>query len=141
MEEAICFGWIDTIIKSVDKNTYARCFVRRTSKGRWSDATLKYAKELINQKKMTSEGLRAYKNGLKKPSLDFGIAKNPEPQKDLIEALQKEARALEYFNNLAPSYKRYYARSIERAKRPETRKKRIEAVVQRCARQKKPGLN
>ena len=139
LEEAICFGWIDTIIKRIDHNTFARCFVRRTEKSRWSGNTLSYAQKMIKEKKMAAEGLKRYKEGLKKPSLDLGIPKNPEPQKDLLEALQKK-KMLERFHAFAPSYKRYYVRWIERAKRPETRKKRINLVVQRCAINKKPGL-
>ncbi|MBS3144789.1 YdeI/OmpD-associated family protein [Candidatus Woesearchaeota archaeon] len=140
LEEAICFGWIDTIVKSIDNDTFARCFIRRTEKSRWSDNTLSYARKMIQEKKIVTEGLKRYKEGLKKPSLDLGIPKNPEPQQDLLKALQQNGKALEYFTHLAPSYKRYYIRWIERAKRPETRKKRIDLVVERCSVSKKPGL-
>ncbi len=141
LEEAICFGWIDTTIKSIDENKYARCFRRRTEKGKWSTATLSYAKQLLKQKKMAPAGIKAYRLGLKQKPIDHGIEKNPEPQQDLLEALKKQGKALEYFNTLAPSYKRYYVRWIERAKRPETRQKRIAMVVQRVAEKKKPGIN
>ncbi len=140
LEEAICFGWIDTIIKRIDHDTYARCFMRRTEKSRWSNNTLSYAKDMIKQKKMTAEGLKRYKEGLKKPSLDVGIPKNPEPQPDLLEALKKK-NLLEQFHNIAPSYKRYYVRWLERAKRPETRQKRIEAILQQILHNRKPGAN
>ena len=139
-EEAICFGWIDTIVKSIDENTFARCFVRRTDKSRWSDNTLAYAKKMIKEKKMTSAGLKRYKEGRKRPSLDLGIPKNPEPQQDLLEALQKK-NILERFHAFAPSYKRYYIRWIERAKRPETRQKRITLVVEQIVQNRKPGNN
>lgn len=138
LEEAICFGWIDTIIKRIDHDTYARCFVRRTDKSRWSDNTLAYAEKMIREKKMTAVGLQRYQEGRKRPSLDLGIPKNPEPQKDLLETLKKK-NLLGQFQGYAPSYKRYFVRWIERAKRPETRKKRIVVVVNLVAKKKKPG--
>src|SRR3989344_2786604 len=92
LEEAICFGWIDTTIKRIDENTFARCFVRRNENGRWSDATLSYARQMIKAKKMAPAGLKAYQIGLKKPSLDYGREKNPAPPQDLLEAVQKNPK-------------------------------------------------
>ena len=76
MEEAICFGWIDTTIKRLDEDTYLRHFSRRNKNSKWSDNTLGYAKQLIKEKKMTPIGLEFYKEGLKKPTHDHGIPKN-----------------------------------------------------------------
>ena len=63
MEEAICFGWIDTTIKRLDDEKYIRNFARRSKNSKWSRATLGYAKELIKKKKMSLEGIRFYKEG------------------------------------------------------------------------------
>src|ERR1051325_4388110 len=52
MEEAICFGWIDTTIKRLDEDRYLRRFSRRTSKSKWSENTLSYAKALLTAGKM-----------------------------------------------------------------------------------------
>ena len=56
IEEAICFGWIDTIIKRVDSEKYRQCFVKRNKNGRWSNNTLRYAKQMITQGKMHPQG-------------------------------------------------------------------------------------
>jgi len=140
MEEAIRFGWIDTTIKRIDDDTYENCFVKRNKNSRWSRATLGYAKKLIEEKKMTSEGLKAYKEGLKKPVIDHDLPKNPETPAELKKLLETNKKAKENFNNFAPSYRRSYIWWIETAKRKETREKRIKEVFQRSKENKKPGL-
>jgi uncharacterized protein YdeI (YjbR/CyaY-like superfamily) len=66
VDEAICYGWIDTTIKRLDENRFIRTFCRRTKNSRWSDNTLSYGKQLIKDGKMTSHGLKFYLEGLRK---------------------------------------------------------------------------
>jgi uncharacterized protein YdeI (YjbR/CyaY-like superfamily) len=132
MDEAICFGWIDTIVKRLDDERYMRCFMKRGSNAKWSDNTLRYARRLIKEGKMTPSGLKAYKAGLKKPTHDHGIPKNPGMIKDLRIALSKDPKAKAYFAAMAPSSKKTYLRWILKAVRPETRQKRIQLVVKTC---------
>lgn len=137
MDEAICFGWIDTTAKRLDDERYGNHFVKRNENGRWSNNTLKYAKRLIKEGKMSEAGLKAYKEGLKKPVIDHGLPRNPETPKELKEALEKDEKAKQNFNKFAPSYKRVYIYWVERAKRKETRAKRINEVVKRARENKK----
>lgn len=129
MEEAICFGWIDTIVKRIDEDTFIRFFSRRNKNSKWSCNTLRYAKELIKNKRMTSHGLQFYKEGLKKLPHDHGIPKNPLIPVDLKRALDKNKTAKEKFNKLVPSVRKMNLRFILRAKMPETRSKRINDLV------------
>ncbi len=135
MEDAICFGWIDTTLKRLDENTYRRTFAKRNKNSKWSSATQSYAKRLIKEKLMTPAGLKAYKEGLKKPVIDHGLPKNPDIPKDLEDKLAKDD--LTFFNSLSPSNKRLFIYWIEKAKRPETRAKRISACVQHIKNRKK----
>lgn len=137
MEEAICFGWIDTTVKRLDDDRYVRYFVRRNKNSRWSKATLSYAKRLIKEDRMAPAGRRMFEEGLRKPTIDLGLPKNPPLSRDVRAALQK-AGALGFFNSLAPSYKRLYIITVERVKLPETRKRKIDWVVDKCRKQLKP---
>ena len=132
MEEAICFGWIDTTIKRLDEKRYLRYFSRRSKNSKWSLATLSYGKDLINRKLMTSHGLKFYKEGVKKKAFDHHIPKNPEIPLELKKELEKNIIALKNFNNFAPSYKKMYFRWILHAKLPETQMKRIKIIVQKA---------
>ena len=137
MEEAICFGWIDTTIKKLDEERYMQRFSKRSKNSRWSKNTLKYGKILIKKGKMAKAGMEAYKKGLKKKPLDHKLSKNPKTPEDLIKKLNKKAK--QNFDKMAPSYRRFYIWWIENAKRTETRKRRIKHVVERVKEGKKFG--
>jgi len=132
MEEAICFGWIDTILKKLDENRYIRTFSRRNKNSKWSNNTLKCAQDLIKRKMMTSHGLKFYKEGLKKPTHDHGIPKNPDMPIELKKALSKNKKVYENFKNFPASTKKLFYRWILRAKREETRTKRIKSTFEKA---------
>ncbi len=132
LDEAICFGWIDTTMNRIDDERYATTFVKRKSTASWSKNTLSYAKRLIEEGRMTAPGLKAYKLGLKKKPIDHGLPKHPDTPVDLKKALAKNKKAEENFNKFSPSARKPYIYRILRAKRPETREKRIKEVVERA---------
>ncbi len=130
IEEAICFGWIDTTVKGLDEERYIRNFSKRNKNSRWSNNTIRYGRELIKQGRMTSFGLEFYEKGLLKPTHDAGIPKNPSMPEELRKALGKDSKAKENFMNFAPSIKKMHYRWILRGKREETRIKRINFIVE-----------
>ncbi|MBT3985191.1 hypothetical protein HOD38_00040 [archaeon] len=132
MEEAICFGWIDTTIKKLDEDRYIRTFCKRNKNSKWSNNTIQYAKDLIKQGKMAPSGLQYYKEGLKKPTHDFGIPKNPNIPIELKNALGKNKKARENFEKFTPSVKKMAFRWILRGKREETRTRRVKLLVERA---------
>jgi uncharacterized protein YdeI (YjbR/CyaY-like superfamily) len=138
MEQAICFGWIDTTIKRLDENTFIRRFARRTDKSKWSDNTLSYAKRLLAEGQMSSEGVKRYKEGLLRPTHDHGIPKDPDVPPALKKTL-KEKGLWKKFKDTAPSYRRTFLRWLLHAKGEDTKKKRIEAIVKLVAQGRKLG--
>ena len=132
MGEAICFGWIDTILRKLDENRYIRTFSKRNKNSKWSNNTIQYGKELVKQKKMTPLGLKYFKEGLKKPTHDFGIPANPTIPDELKKALEKNKKAKDNFEKFTPSIKKMAYRWILRGKREETRVKRIKLLVERA---------
>jgi uncharacterized protein YdeI (YjbR/CyaY-like superfamily) len=141
MEEAICFGWIDTTIKKLDDERYMRYFCRRTKNSTWSYNTLSYAKQLIKEKRMNPSGLIFYKEGLKKKPLDHGIPKNPDIPEELKRELEKKInkKIKEKFEKVSPSMKKTYFRWILHAKLPETKKKRIDSIIEFLNKESKKG--
>lgn len=130
MHDAICFGWIDTTIKRLDENTYLRRFARRNDKSKWSKNTLRYAKQLLADGKMSAEGIKRYKEGLSRPTHDDGIPENPDVPEDLKRALKSNKSLWEKFENMAPSKKKAQLRWLYRAKGSETRTKRIKQILE-----------
>ena len=132
VEEALCFGWIDSIIKKIDEQRYARKFTPRKDNSYWSPSNKRRVKKLLSENRMTPVGLKkieyAKKSGLwdqKQPRPDFSTG-IPE---DLKQALDKNSSALQHFNTLVPSQQKPFIIWITTAKRPETRKKRIEESI------------
>jgi uncharacterized protein YdeI (YjbR/CyaY-like superfamily) len=94
---------------------------------------------MIEEGKMSPEGLKYYNEGLQRETLDHGIPLNPEIPKDLKKALEK-GKAWENFKAFAPSYRRTYLRWLIKAKLPETRKKRIDEIVSRAQQKRNKWL-
>lgn len=127
-EEALCFGWIDSIIKRIDEDKYARKFTPRTNTSKWSEENKERVKKLIKAGRMTKMGLakieesslnKKQESPLQKLKRDFII---PEYLK---QALMKNKKAWDNFNNLAPSYKRMYVGWVDSAKKEEIRIKSV----------------
>lgn len=137
MHEAICFGWIDTTLKKLDEERFVRYFVRRGEKANWSFNTLRYAKELLHLGKMAPAGIERYREGLKKRPHDYGLPQKPEMPSELKKELVKNKKAFDNFNSFSPSVKNSIYRWILRAKREETRKKRVDNAVENALNNKR----
>lgn len=142
VEEAICFGWIDGIIKRIDDERCARKFIPRRSRSRWSESNKKRAEKMVNEGRMTRAGMTrvddAKKNG-------EWFKSNVVPKKLMIpsfiaKALIKNKKASKNFNNLTESYKKLYVRWISSAKREGTRLRRLEEAIDLLEQNKKLGL-
>jgi uncharacterized protein YdeI (YjbR/CyaY-like superfamily) len=136
VEEALCFGWIDSIVRTIDEDRYAQKFTPRKAKSKWSESNLKRFAKLVREGKMTGAGLA------KAPPQDAA----PLPAADdsvpgyIEAALRANDVAWINFTNLAPSYRRLYIRWIEDAKKEETRRKRLAEAVSLLEQNKKLGL-
>lgn len=142
VEEALCFGWIDSTIKSINEDTYMQKYTPRNDNSMWSLVNKNRVKKLIREKKMTKAGLEkieaAKKNGKwEKAYMSKDKLKMPE---NLVEALKKNPIALTNFENFSPSNRKIYIGWILSAKREETIQKRIDIVVQRSEKNEKPGM-
>ena len=143
MNEAICFGWIDTTLKRIDDEKYGVTFVKRKKTSRWSDNTFARAREMISQGKMSDFGKEMFELGLTKKPHDHGIPKNPDMPEDLKAELEKKKNktAKENFEKLPPSQKRMYFRWLLHAKRPETRMKRVGIIIENMKTGRRLGAN
>ena len=142
MEEALCFGWIDSIIKRIDLGKYCRKFTPRRANSQWSSLNKKRAEKVIKAGRMTEFGLAqveaAKKSGIWKldptPVIDLDL-----PQ-ELSAALARNGKAREFFETLAPTYRKQFIGWIVTAKRPETMAKRLKESLRLLASGRKLGL-
>jgi uncharacterized protein YdeI (YjbR/CyaY-like superfamily) len=137
LDEALCFGWIDSLVKRLDDTRYARKFTPRKPDSKWSSANHKRYAQL-------QESGRLMPAGLNRPPTDrSGDAPRPSPSKlppYIEDALRRIPPAWIFFESLAPSYRRLYVAWIDSAKRGETKIRRLEEAIQLLAAGKKLGL-
>jgi uncharacterized protein YdeI (YjbR/CyaY-like superfamily) len=139
VKEALCFGWIDSKVKSLDKERYMQIFTPRKPKSVWSKLNKQYIQELIEQGLMTPSGLEKIEAAKQDGSwhkLD-AIEELIIPA-DLKQALEANQTANRYFEALSNSFKKNILFWIESAKRPETRLSRIEQTISSAVQNKNP---
>ena len=142
VEEAICFGWIDSKMKKIDEEKFILRYSPRKKNSLWSKNNKQRAVMMIKKGKMTKSGLQkieeAKKNGKWKNAYTSKV--EPEIPNDLKNALMKDKQVWNNFKNFANSYKLTYIFWVNNAKTKETRERRILDVVKRTLQNKKPGV-
>lgn len=142
VEEALCFGWIDSIIKKIDDEKYVRKFTPRKPNSRWSELNKKRIAKLTKQGLMATPGIAivtsAKKSGIWNQSSRPAISM--EVTKEFAAALANNKKAKTFFETLAPTYKKHFIGWISTAKREETKNRRIKESIALLKQGKKLGM-
>jgi uncharacterized protein YdeI (YjbR/CyaY-like superfamily) len=136
VSEALCFGWVDSLVKRMDDDRFAIKVTPRKPTSKWSDVNRKRWNELKAAGLLTSAGLAAAPTDntyAPRPTI-------PELPLYIATALKTHSKAWEFFRELAPTYRRDFVVWIHTAKRPETRERRIRESIRLLAAGKKLGL-
>jgi uncharacterized protein YdeI (YjbR/CyaY-like superfamily) len=136
VREALCFGWIDSLVKRLDDDRYALKVTPRKPASKWSDSNRKRWAELKAAGLLARAGIaaaptnNAYAPRPVVPRLPLYIAK----------ALRANSKAWKFFQELAPTYRRDFVVWIHIARRPDTRARRIHESIALLAARKRLGL-
>jgi len=130
VDEALCFGWIDGIRKSIDEASYKIRFTPRKQLSTWSAVNIKRVGELTEQKLMQKAGLKAFAARQEKRS---GIYSYEQRSTDLptqyAKKLKKNAAAWKFYQVQPPSYRKAVNWWVLSAKQEETRLKRLDKLI------------
>jgi uncharacterized protein YdeI (YjbR/CyaY-like superfamily) len=140
LDEALCFGWVDSLVKRLDESRYAIKFTPRKPDSRWST---------INRKRYAAlkAAGRLKQGGMNRAPTDRGY--DPRPPRFQMPAtlpryiqaaLRKQPAAWRYFESLAPADRRRYVGWIESAKREETKVRRLQEAIRLLTAGKQLGL-
>jgi uncharacterized protein YdeI (YjbR/CyaY-like superfamily) len=130
VDEALCFGWIDGIRRSIDEDSYCIRFTPRNPSSIWSSVNIKKAEELIKLGLMKKEGLDLYKNRKVDKSIVYSYENKPEMLPPELENRFKEnSEAWEFFSKQPASYKRTVYFWILSSKREETQLSRLRKLI------------
>jgi uncharacterized protein YdeI (YjbR/CyaY-like superfamily) len=132
VEEALCFGWIDSIVKSLDEQRSVQRFSPRKPKSKYSPANKERLRKLLKQRKVIKEVREA---------LGDIAGETFEVPKDILKAIQADDDAWKYFQKFSDAYKRIRIGFIDGArKRPEEFKKRLRYFIKMTAKNKQYGF-
>lgn len=139
VKEALCFGWIDSKVKSLDQDRYMQIFTPRKPKSVWSKLNKQYIEELIAQGLMTEAGLKKIEVAKQDGSwFTLDAIEALTIPIDLEQALAANEIAKQNFEAFSNSTKKTILFWIDNAKRSETRLKRIEQTIDAAAQNKNP---
>ena len=130
VDQALCFGWIDGIRKSIDEESYQIRFTPRKPTSIWSAINIKKIEELTKKGLMFPAGIAAFENRKEHKSRIYTYENKPtEFPENFLEKFKANKKAWEYFENLAPSYKKTSMFWVMSAKQEATQIKRLQQLI------------
>lgn len=134
LDEALCFGWIDGVRKSLEDESYVQRFTPRTARSCWSAVNTKRVGELKRAGRMHEAGLAAFARRDKAAASRYSFerenaALDPAAEKQF----RSNQKAWSYFESEAPWYRRAMLHWITSAKKEETRQRRLQTLIADCA--------
>jgi len=131
VDEALCFGWIDGIRKSINEESYKIRFTPRRKGSNWSAVNIKRINELIKLGLVKPAGLEVFKNRDVKKDEQYSFEQQKvELPKTFEKKIKANSKAWEYFIKLPPYAKRLSTWWVISAKREETKLKRLDILIQ-----------
>ena len=142
VEIAICWGWIDSLIKRVDDDVYLRKFTPRSNCKNWSRVNKIRVIKLLKKGKMTKAGLQKIDSEILQEirSKNISDKRKIEIPDFIRQHLKLHEPAWKNFTNLAVSYQNNYILWITQAKREETKEKRLNEAIKLLCENKKLGM-
>lgn len=137
LDEALCFGWVDSLVKRLDERRYARKFTPRKADSRWSSVNKR------RYERLKAEGRLAAPGRARPPAATVTDAPRPaisEVPLAIVKGLKANRAAWQAFEKLPPSHQRRYLGWIASAKRVETQQKRLREAMKMLASGERLGL-
>jgi uncharacterized protein YdeI (YjbR/CyaY-like superfamily) len=134
LDEALCFGWIDGLTRSIDEARYTIRFTPRKPKSNWSLVNIKRVGELMTAGRMAAAGLEAFERRDEKKSGYYSYEARSRPLDSAYQRrLKANRKAWSFFQAQAPWYRRTTSYWVMSAKKEETRVRRLAALISCCA--------
>jgi uncharacterized protein YdeI (YjbR/CyaY-like superfamily) len=140
VDQLLCFGWIDGKRRSAGPAAYTIRVTPRRAGSRWSDVNVRRAGELIELGWMEPAGLAAFEARREAPSDAYSYERAQSFSPEYENEFRSHPNAWEYFASQAPYYRRRGAHYVMSAKREETRRRRLEMLIDDSERGRKIGI-
>jgi len=142
VEEALCFGWVDGMKRSIDEHRYMHRFSPRKPDSKWSPSNIARVRRMLDAGLMTAAGEKAIAQAKESGSWEQPVTSpGPLPMPpEFDQQLKRNKKARSFFESLAPSYRREYVDWVASAKREATRQRRMEEALDLLSSGKKLGM-
>jgi uncharacterized protein YdeI (YjbR/CyaY-like superfamily) len=142
VDEALCFGWIDGVRKSVGAEGYVIRFSPRKPRSIWSNVNIRKAQVLVENGRMQPAGHRAFaaRDAKRSGIYLFEQRTNPELAPAELKQFRANSKAWKFFQQQPPGYRRIATWYVVSAKRPETRARRLSILITDSAAGQRIGL-
>jgi uncharacterized protein YdeI (YjbR/CyaY-like superfamily) len=130
VEEALCFGWIDGQVRSLDGTSYANRYTPRRPGSRWSRVNVTKVEQLLSAGRMRPAGLKAFRD--RDPTSPAGYSFEDRPKqlsRTMIGEFRSNAEAWKFYQLQSPSYRRVATFWVMSARREETRERRLRTLI------------
>ena len=130
VDEALCFGWIDGVRKSIDKDSYQIRFTPRKPTSNWSAVNIQKVENLTKLGLMQPAGLASFENRKENKSRIYSYEKEPADfSPEIKKQFKANKKAWDFFQSLAPSYRKLSINWVMSAKQESTKLKRLHELI------------
>ena len=129
VDQALCFGWIDGIRRSIDQESYSIRFTPRKSKSIWSNVNIKKVEELTKQGLMMEAGIACFNKRKESKSGIYAFENSIGLSEEFEMKFKSHEKAWNFFRSMAPSYQKTAIHIVMSAKQEKTRISRLEALI------------
>ena len=141
VDEALCFGWIDGVRRRIDEKSYSIRFTPRRKGSIWSNVNTKRVAALLQDNRMHPAGIAAFEARDPKKTGVYSFERETAAlPREFVRKFRANARAWAFFCAQPPGYRRLVAYYVVSAKRPETRTRRLERLIDDSARGRRVGI-
>lgn len=133
VDQALCFGWIDGIRRSVDDERYCIRFTPRNPGSAWSNVNINKVKELTEKGLMKEAGLEAFSKRRNEASGIYSFENDKrELPEEYVTKIKSDEKAWKFYIKMPPSYRKNITHWILSAKQETTRNSRLEKLIAAC---------
>ncbi len=139
LDDALCYGWIDGQKKKFDSDSWIQKFTPRRARSIWSKRNIEHIERLTNENRMQAAGLQAFEEAKKDGRLAaaYDSPSNSTTPDDFLKLLEKNEKAKAFFDSLNKTNKYAITWRLQTAKKPETREKRMNIILEMLAKGEK----
>jgi uncharacterized protein YdeI (YjbR/CyaY-like superfamily) len=132
VDEALCFGWIDSVRQRIDDDSYMNRFTPRKPNSNWSAVNVRRVEELTKQRRMRAAGLKAFRERRKDKTATYSYEQRHQAKLDPAQhrRFRSKKRAWEWFQTQPKGYRTTAVYWVMSAKKPETRERRLTTLIE-----------